>query len=414
MIDLLLDACAEAGVDRPLVVLNPAQRAVAEHVQGRCDVVWQAAPRGTGHALSMVPPERLRGDILVLNGDCPLVRGETLKRLYATHRSAGAATTIASVVVPGRHDGRVMRDGQGRFHRIVEEKDASAAEREITEINAGLYCFRAEGLAEELARLRPDNRQGEYYITDLVARHTPVEVVRLEDPDEALGVNDRVQLAAAERALRSRIVRDLMLGGVTFTDPASCLVEVGVKIGGDTVVEPFTILRGKTVIGEDCRIGPYADIADSEVGNACVVDHAWLRECRLGDRSDCGPFVKLRPGTEVADDVHIGSFGEIVRSRIGTRSRVPHFAYVGDAVIGENVNIGAGTVTANYDGTAKNQTVIEDDAFVGVDTLLRAPVKLGRGSKTGAGSVVLSDVPPGVTVVGAPARAIPRKIGRKR
>ncbi len=414
MIDLLLDACAEAGVDRPLVVLNPAQGAVAQHVEGRCEVVWQAAPRGTGHALSMVPPERLRGDVLVLNGDCPLVRGETLKRLYETHRAAGAATTIASVVVPGRPDGRVLRDGQGRFHRIVEEKDASPAEREITEINAGLYCFRAEGLAEELARLRPDNRQGEYYITDLVASHAPVEVVRLEDPDEALGVNDRVQLAAAERALRNRVVRDLMVGGVTFTDPASCVVDVGVKIGGDTVVEPFTILRGKTVIGEECRIGPYADIADSEVGNSCVVDHAWLRECRLGDRSDCGPFVKLRPGTEIADDVHIGSFGEIVRTRIGSRSRVPHFAYLGDAVIGQNVNIGAGTVTANYDGTAKNQTVIEDDAFVGVDTLLRAPVKLGRGSKTGAGSVVLSDVPPGVTVVGTPAREIPRKIGRKR
>jgi bifunctional UDP-N-acetylglucosamine pyrophosphorylase/glucosamine-1-phosphate N-acetyltransferase len=200
-----------------------------------------------------------------------------------------------------------------------------------------------------------------------------------------------------------------MANGVSFTDPASTWLDTTVQIGADTSIEPFTILRGQTSIGVDCWIGPFTQITDSEIGDRCRIDHSWLKQCKLGDGSDCGPFVKLRPQTEIAAGVHIGSFAEIVRTKIGSRSRVPHLSYLGDAVIGENVNIGAGTVTANFDGVAKHQTRIEDDVFVGVDTLLRAPVKLGRASKTGAGSVVLDDVAPGKTVAGVPAREIRKK-----
>jgi bifunctional UDP-N-acetylglucosamine pyrophosphorylase/glucosamine-1-phosphate N-acetyltransferase len=236
-----------------------------------------------------------------------------------------------------------------------------------------------------------------------------VEVVRLDDPEEALGINDRVQLARAERVLRERLLNGLMLSGVTIMDPVSCFVEAGVEVGEDTVLEPFTMLRGRTRIGSGCRIGPYAQITDSEVGEGCWIESSWLRECKVGAGSDCGPYSKLRPGTELEAGVHVGSFAEIVRSRVATGSKIPHFSYVGDAVIGENVNIGAGTVTVNYDGREKHRTEVGDGAFIGSDTMLRAPVRIGRGSRTGAGSVVISDVPDGETAVGVPARVIRRR-----
>ena len=409
MIDLLLDACREAGIERPITVLSPTQPSVVEHVGQRAEVVFQAEQRGTGHAASMVPAEALRGDVLVLNADSPLITGETIRHLVDVHRSLGAAATVTSINAPGRRDGRIVRDSTGRLERIVEEKDATPEERLITEINVGFYCFRAEALAPALAALTTDNSAGEYYLTDVFETIRPVEVVQLADATEAMGVNDRVQLAAAEGALRARIVRSHQLNGVTFIDPASTFVEAAVSIGQDTIVEPFTILRGETRIGADCRIGPYSQIQSSTIGDGCRVENSWLDRVSMGPGSDCGPFVKLRAGTEIAAAVHVGSFAEIVRSKIGEGSKVPHLSYLGDAVVGRNVNIGAGTITANFDGVNKNQTVIEDDVFVGVDTMLRAPVKLGRGSRTGAGAVVTKDVAPGMTAVGVPARAIRRR-----
>jgi bifunctional UDP-N-acetylglucosamine pyrophosphorylase/glucosamine-1-phosphate N-acetyltransferase len=236
-----------------------------------------------------------------------------------------------------------------------------------------------------------------------------VQIVKLDDPVEAIGINDRVQLARAEAELRRRILEDLMRAGVTVVDPASTYVDAGVAVGEDSVLEPMTIIRGRTRIGRDCRIGPYAEIYDSTLGNGVRVERSWLRDCVLADGSDCGPFSKLRPGTELGVRVHVGSFAEIVRSRIGPGTAVPHFSYLGDAVIGENVNIGAGTITANYDGEQKNRTEIGDGAFIGVDTMLRAPVKVGRRSRTGAGAVVTKDVPDGATAVGVPARVIRRE-----
>ena len=409
MIDLIVDACREAGVDRPIAVLNPGQAEVVEHLAGRCEVVFQQQPRGTGHALSMVPGSLLKGDVLVINGDAALIRPETIRALLERHRASSAKVTIASAVDPLRKDGRILRDERGGFSKIVEEKDASDEEKRVTEINVGLYCFRAEELQGALSGLKPENRAGEIYLTDAVTRLRPVEIFEIADSDEALGINDRVELARAENVLRRRILDRLMLAGVTVRDPASTWVSADAEVGQDTVIEPFTIISGATRIGAGCRIGPHADVGDSTIGDGCRIEHSWLRDVRIEEGVQCGPFVRIRPGTTIAADVYIGSFAEINRSSIGSGSKVPHFSYLGDAVVGRNVNIGAGTITANYDGVDKNRTVIEDGAFVGVDTMLRAPVKLGRGSRTGAGSVVLYDVPPGVTVAGAPAKEIRRK-----
>jgi bifunctional UDP-N-acetylglucosamine pyrophosphorylase/glucosamine-1-phosphate N-acetyltransferase len=413
IIDHVLDACSEAGIRRIVTVLNPRHADLVSHIGGRAEVAYQEEPLGSGHALAQAPADVLGdGDVLVLNGDGPLVRPETIKSLIAAHRRAGTPATLASVEDRGRPDGRVVRGPDGRLDRIVEYKDATAAEREVGEVNVGLYCFRGgSDLLQALAGLQPANAQGELYLTDVFAALQPVEVVRLEDPEEALGINDRVQLAQAEKAMRRRVLERLMRAGVTVTDPDSTYVDATVKVGEDTVLEPGVILRGETVIGRDCRIGPYAEIADSRIGAGCRIQHAWLDRVRMAEGSDCGPYSKLRPGTEIGLRVHVGSFAEIVRSRIGAGTAVPHVSYLGDATVGEGVNVGAGTITANYDREKemKYPTEIGDGADVGVDTIFVAPRKMGRRAKTGAGSVVNRDVPDDTVVVGVPARVIRKK-----
>lgn len=410
MIDLIIDACRAAGVEDVTVVISPSHEAVAAHLDGRCRVAFQARPLGSGDALAAVGPERLSaGDVLVLNGDAPLVRPETIGRVRDAHRASGAPATLASVHDPARRDGRIVRRADGSLDRIVEYRDASEEIRAMGEINVGLYCFDGRRLLEALGRLQPDNQAGELYLTDVFRHLGPAGVVRIEDPGEAIGVNDRVELARAERVLRLRLLDELMRSGVTVVDPESTFLDVGVRVGRDTVIEPSTLLRGRTVIGERCRIGPFAEIKDSVVGDEAHIDHSWLDEVEFGPGSDCGPYVKLRPGTRVAGGVHIGSFAEIVRSSVGRGTKIGHVSYLGDATVGEDVNIGAGAITANYDGQGKQATVIEDGAFIGVDTMLRAPVRVGRGARTGAGSVVTRDVPPGTTAVGMPARAIRKR-----
>ena len=406
MIDRVLDACRQAGVNHAITVIGPAQPALAEHLAGLCEVAVQREPRGTGDALAAAPLAGLQGDVLVLNGDSPLVRPETIRAVIEAHRAAGAAATLATVIDPGRSDGRILRGPAGEFAGIVEAGDARPEHLAIDEFNVGLYCFSAAGLPEALAALRSDNAAGEYYLTDVLASLRPVTTVALADPEEAIGINDRVQLARAEAALRRRTLDALMLSGVTVVDPASTFVEPGVEVGMDSVLEPFTILSGATRVGENSVIGPHSRLRDATVGDGCRVDHSTLEGCSLGDGSDCGPFVKIRAGSEVGPGVHIGSFGEIVRSSLGRGTRMGHFSYLGDATVGEDVNIGAGAVTANYDGEQKHRTVIEDGAFIGVDTVLRAPVRVGRGSRTGAGAVVTHDVPDGAVVVGMPARVL--------
>jgi bifunctional UDP-N-acetylglucosamine pyrophosphorylase/glucosamine-1-phosphate N-acetyltransferase len=395
MIDWVLNAVTEAGAKDVKVIVSPHQVELAAHLDGRAEVVYQREAHGTAHALQQVPAKELsRGDVLVANGDAPLLTPDTVRSLVAMHRESGGPATLASVEDPRRDDGRIMRAADGSFERIVERKDATAEMRKtIHEFNVGVYCFKGTELLEALGKVKDDNKAGEFYLTEVFLHLRPVTIVRIADPDEAMGVKDRVKLAAAAGIMRHRILEELMLGGVTIVDPDSTFVDADVTIGQDTVIEPFSVIKGKTVIGQECRIGPHVHIEDA----------------RIGDRSDCGPFAKLRPGTEIGDDVHIGSFAELVRTKVGRGTRVPHVSYLGDTDLGEDANIGAGTITANYDGVNKNPTVIGDGSFVGVDTMLVAPVKLGKGSRTGAGSVVTKDVPDGATAVGVPARVIRRK-----
>ena len=396
MIDWVLDAVTEAGATDVKVITNPHQAEVAAHLDGRAEVVYQREPKGTAHALQQVPASALgAGDVLVVNGDSPLLTAATIQRVINAHSESGGPATIASVVDPSRNDGRIIRSEDGSFVRIVERKDATDEMKAgVHEFNVGVYCFQVPRLLKALAGISNSNKAGEYYLTDVFLQLSPVTIVRLDDPNEAMGVKDRVRLATATGVLRRRILEGLMLGGVTIVDPPSTIIDATVTIGQDTVIEPFTVLKGRTAIGAECRIGPHVHIEDATIG----------------DRSDCGPFAKLRPGTEIGEDVHIGSFAELVRTKVGRRSKVPHVSYLGDTDLGEDANIGAGTITANFDGTNKNRTQIGDGAFVGVDTMLVAPVKLGKGSRTGAGSVVTKDVPDGATAVGVPARVVRRKI----
>jgi len=413
MIDWVLDAVAGAGATEIKAIVSSHHAEVAAHLdsylpsprrgegQGEGDrhrehveVVYQREPHGTGDAVKQVPAQDLeKGDVLVVNGDSPLLTSETISKVIDEHRRSGAQATIATVEDPGRDDGRVIRNSDGSFKAIVERKDASAEQLSVKEFNVGLYCFQGEPLVQALARITNQNSAGEFYLPDVLAHLEPVAVVRLDDAGEALGINDRSTLASAGGVMRQRILRRHMLAGVTITDPASTFIDSAVEIGQDTVIEPFTVIKGSSVIGAQCRIGPHVHIEDA----------------RIGDRSDCGPFAKLRPGTEIGEDVHVGSFAELVRTKVGRGSKVPHVSYLGDTTVGEDVNIGAGTITANFSGEAKSRTEIGDGAFVGVDTMLVAPVKLGKGSRTGAGSVVTKDVPDGATAVGVPARVVRRK-----
>jgi bifunctional UDP-N-acetylglucosamine pyrophosphorylase/glucosamine-1-phosphate N-acetyltransferase len=416
IIELIVGVCQDAGVGRLQVVVNPAQKAVAEALDGRCEVVYQTEQRGTGHALAQASPDLLsRGDVLVINGDQPLFRLKTIRALIEAHRSSRAAATLATVDDPMRDDGRVVRNPDGSFDRIVEAKDADEAARRLTEINVGLYCFRGLELMQALVMLQPDNKAGELYLTDVFRHIRPVHLLKLNDAEEAMGINDRIELARADRVMRLRILHDLMRAGVTVVDPDTTFIDKGVEVGQDTVIEPMSFLRGKTRVGSGCRIGPGSHIVDSEIEDGCQVEYSYLSGCRLRAGSDCGPFARLRSGADVGPDVHMGSFGEVVRSRVGARSRIPHFSYVGDAEVGEAVNIGAGSVTSNYDGEKdlKSKTVIGDGALIGVDTIMTAPVRVGRRSVTGNGSVVTKDVPDESVVVGMPARVIRRR-GERR
>ena len=396
MIDWVIDAVRDAGADKIKVVINPHHAEVAAHLaEKKIDAVYQRDPRGTAHALQQV--EGLEGAVIVVNGDSPLLTGETIRRVVDAHRQGDRPASLASVEDPTRDDGRIVRDRAGEFEKIVERKDASDELRKsVHEFNVGVYCFDGGRLREALARISDDNKASEFYLTDVFLQLRPVNVVELSDPAEAMGVKDRIRLAAATRIMQRRILDRLMERGVTIVDPDTTFIEAGVAIGQDTTIEPFSVIKGTTEIGSECRIGPHVHIEDATIG----------------DRSDCGPFVKIRPGTAIAEDVHVGSFAELVRTKVGRGSRVPHVSYLGDTDLGEDANIGAGTITANFDGQRKNRTEIGDGAFVGVDTMLVAPVKLGRGARTGAGSVVTKDVPDGATAVGVPARVIRKKSDR--
>jgi bifunctional UDP-N-acetylglucosamine pyrophosphorylase/glucosamine-1-phosphate N-acetyltransferase len=386
-----------------VVVIANGDSAIPELLGDTATCIEQVAALGTGDALRSVPePLRNPGPVLVVHGDAPLIRPETLQRLIAAHASSPRACTLL-VAIPADPSGlgRVIRDAAGHVLRIVEEADLPAGEPVPMECNAGVYVFTGAQLWPALDRLSTANAQSEYYLTDVVALLTgPVEAVLVPDPDETLGINDRRQLAAAEAVLRRRTVEALMLAGVTFEDPATTYVDAQVVIGQDSVIHAMTSIRGATTLGSGCEIGPMAVLSDVRAGDGVVVGPANLEQCELGDGVRVGPYCRVRPNTVLASGVELGTHAEVKNSTVGAGTRISHFSCVLDSDVGEAVNIGAGTVTCNYDGSAKHRTTIGNRVFVGTNTTLVGPVRLGDGSYVGAGSFIDQDVPAGALAVG--------------
>ncbi len=406
LIDWVLDASGGVGSAAPVVVVGPGATVLRSHLAGRAELAEQALPQGTGDALRAARALVGEADpVVVLYGDAPLLRGASVRSLVERFAAGGAD----AVLLTGRPAdpsgyGRVMRDPDGGFRTIVEERDlpggrdgpeAPGGGPEPVEVTAGAYAFAAAPLWAALERLSPANAQGEAYLTDVPARLTRVATVELADPEEMLGVNDRVQLARAAAVIRRRVLVRLMRGGVTVDDPASTWADAGVEVGADTVLRPGTVLAGRTRIGRACVVGPFAQLEDTDVGDGCRIGTAHLAGCRVADGVEIGPFNRVRPGSRLEAASRLGTFTEVVRSRIGPGSAVPHLSYLGDATLGRDVNVGAGTITTNWDGLGKHATVIGDGARIGSDTILVAPVAVGAGAYTGAGSVITEDVPAG-------------------
>lgn len=396
----------------PLMVIGHAADQVRQALGDSAHYVLQEQQLGTGHAVLQAAPA-LRGKtdlVLVTYADMPLLTGETLERMVSTQVAQGGAFTMLTVQLDDPHGfGRVVRSLAGNVLAIIEEAQATPEQRLIQELNVGAYCFEAEWLWQALPRI-PISPKGEYYLTDLVAIAVAdgkqVQALTMPDAREMIGINTRVHLAEATGLMRQRINRRWMQEGVTMIDPETVYIDPEVSIGMDTVLWPGTMLQGTTQIGEACVIGPNAIIQDTLIGNRCTVLASVLEHAVLEDDVEIGPFGHLRKGAHLAQGVHMGNFGEVKNSYLGPGTKMGHFSYLGDATIGEDVNIGAGTITCNYDGQHKHPTQIGAGAFIGSDTMLVAPVTIGEGAKTGAGAVVTKDVAPKTLVVGVPARAI--------
>lgn len=410
MVQYAIDAAHSIGALRPIVVIGHGAEQVTHTLGDRVDYVWQVPQLGTGHAVlqardKIAPAE---DTVLVLYGDTPFISAETLQRLLDTHRRAAAVLSLITFQPqdPALY-GRIVRDTQDRVVDIVEYKEATPAQRAIREVNSGIFCYQTGWLLSRLAHLQPHAGHGEYYLTDLVSLAAQ-EQARIAtcacDEAEVLGINDRAQLAAAERLMRERINTHWMLSGVTLIDPATTYIQAGVVIGPDTVIQPGSHLRGQTTIGRECVIGPQTIVEDSTIGQRVEIVASLVEGAMIEDGVDIGPFSHLRKGAHLCAGVHIGNFAEVKDSTLGPGTKQGHFSYLGNATIGANVNIGAGTITCNYDGQHKHPTTIGDNTFIGSDTLLVAPVHIGQEARTGAGSVVTHDVADGALVYGVPAR----------
>jgi len=405
----VLDAVRGAGA-RPVVVLSRESEPARAIVGDDAVVAVQDPPRGTGDAVraALAAISDGSGEAFIVYSDTPLVRADTLRTLGELRAKRGAPLALLSGRVGTANAyGRVVRDASGDVARVVEVRLATAEEQRLPESNLGAYAVDLAWLRTAVPRLRA-NETGEVFLTDLVALAVAdgarVAAHCTDDPVEGMGVNTRVELAAAEDVLRRRIRERHMLAGVTFHDPGSSLVDADVELAPDVVIERGSVLEGRTRIGSGTRIGPYAIVRDTQVGERCRVEASVLEGATLEDDVRIGPYSHLRPGAHLEQGVEMGNFGEVKNARLGKGTKMHHFSYVGDAQVGERVNIGAGTITLNYDGVRKHRTEIGDDAFIGSDTLLRAPIRVGARSTTGAGSVVTKDVPDDMLAVGVPAR----------
>jgi bifunctional UDP-N-acetylglucosamine pyrophosphorylase/glucosamine-1-phosphate N-acetyltransferase len=389
------------------------EKAVLAEVGELGSFAVQAQQRGTGDAVESARQQLENSDslVLLLSGDVPLIRAETLQKLIEHHRATSAVCTILGVRLENPTGyGRIIRDEQGGFAKIVEQKDASEDERKVREINSGIYCFESKDLFAALKRVEPKNQQGEYYLTDvaeiLKSGGGKVEVFSHTDPREVSGINTRADLAEFENLLRRNAIRRLMIeSGVTFIDPSHVYISSEAEIGRDTVIHPDVTIEGQTVVGENCVIRSGARITNSRLGdNVTVKDHSIIVDSEVNSNCSVGPFAHLRMNAVLEEKATVGNFVEVKKSRLKRGTKAMHLTYLGDATIGERTNIGAGTVTCNYDGKHKHETVIEDDVKIGSDTMLVAPVRVGARSVTGAGSVVTKDVPPDSLVAGVPAK----------
>ena len=422
----VLTALNEVRVDRRIVVVSPRRDEIAsaleeEGLRSGVELVVQEAPRGTGDAVR-VALEAFAGDlpshVLVVPGDAPLIEAATLSMLLEEHVASGAKATVLTAVAPEPNGyGRVVRRPGGEIDRIVEERDATSEELAIDEINSSMYVFDAADLAGMLDKVDSENSQGERYLTDVIGllRSHDERVAPARVPiDEVRGANTRVELAQVAELLRNKACERLMLEGVTIVDPNTTYIDPTVAVGRDATLLPFTLLEGKTVVGEQAEIGPQVRIVDSEIGERARVTYAVVRESIVGPEASVGPFASLRPGSKLGRGAEIGTFVETKNTVLGDNSDAHHLAYLGDAEIGSGVNIGAGTITCNWDGQRKHRTVIGDDAYISSDTMLVAPVRLGNRSATGAGAVVREDVPDDALAVGVPARVIEGKGNRMK
>ena len=401
IIDYVLDLAGDLSPRPPVMVVGYQRDQVQKSVGDRARFAVQEEQKGTGHAVLMaaehIDPKRR---VMILSGDVPLTRIETLRRLLDEHERSGNALTLLTMkpADPALY-GRIVRDANGGVARIVEAKDASDEEKRIGEVNAGIYVFDGEHLFENLRNLKPENAQKEYYLTDLLkvirdAGHR-VGAVVAEDPTEALGVNSRAELAQIENEIQRRVVARLMNEGVTFRNPSTVVIDSTVTIGPDTVVYPFVTLEGTTRVGEGCVIDPGVHLNNVTVGDDVHLKTGTVAEdAIIEDEATVGPYAHLRPGTRLGHRVKVGNFVETKKATFGEGAKASHLSYIGDAEVGADVNIGAGTITCNYDGVHKHRTIIEDGAFIGSDSQLVAPVRVGRGAYVGAGSTITKDVPP--------------------
>jgi bifunctional UDP-N-acetylglucosamine pyrophosphorylase/glucosamine-1-phosphate N-acetyltransferase len=401
LVRYVVDAARAAGVGRVVTVVGHGAEAVGALVP-ETEIAVQEQQLGTGHAVRAAESalEGFEGPVLVLAGDAPLLRPETLTELVATWRSTGAGCVLLSarLAEPDGY-GRIVRDELGGVMAIVEHRDLTPEQAAIDECNSGIYCFDARTLFSALGRITPANAQGEYYLTDVIAlmrdEGLGIGALTLEDPEESHGINTRVQLAYATQLMQRRINVRHMLAGVTMTDPGLVWIGPGVTLGRDVVIEPMSQLTGATSVADGARIGPSTRVFDSVVEAGAVVEQSVVRNARIGERACVGPNSFVRPGTVLGPDSKVGSFVEVKNSSIGEGSKVPHLSYVGDATVGTGVNIGAGSITCNYDGRTKHPTIIGDGAFIGSATMLVAPVEIGPGAMTAAGSAIAKDVPAG-------------------
>jgi bifunctional UDP-N-acetylglucosamine pyrophosphorylase/glucosamine-1-phosphate N-acetyltransferase len=393
-------SCRAAGVQRIVIVVGHEADAVRSGLAGDVGFAVQASQRGTGDAVNAARSlfADWTGTILVLAGDVPLLPSSTIRRLIDHHRATDASATMLTAFLDDPTGyGRVVRDEHGKVSGIVEHKDASADQRLIREWNPSIYAFQSGALWSALALVQPINAQGEYYLTDTIgiirSQGRLVEAIAADSSDDVLGVNNRVELAAAGAILRQRILNEHMLAGVSITDPANTYIDVDVSIGQDTTIEPGTFLYTGTTIGEDCTIGPMARITRSSIGNRCRIWASQLVDVAIESDVSVGPFSNLRPGTKLASKVKIGDFVETKNAEFGQGAQASHLSYIGDAQVGAGTNIGAGTITCNYDGYRKHRTVIGKNAFIGSDSTLVAPITIGDGAFIAAGSSVTTNVP---------------------